>query len=226
MCSPDPNAGARRAAKAQHSAKVAKYNSASLKYWNRETSYIKGKDTSVIGFSRQTSDAYQKALQTLSAGKVGQQNLQKSYLANQFKSRAFEGGRSRTAGSSMLRNLLHQSGEIEHGIDMQFGRNLDTRITGATRAYQGAVAKYRKGIGGIPEFGPPTMIPPKDRMGQFLNTLQTSLSIGSTIASGGADGGFLFGGLGSGNRSINKNYGFSDSSQSTWDLIGEYPGQK
>ena len=43
MCAPDPNAGVRRAAKERHMAKEDKYASDSLKYWNKESSYLRGK---------------------------------------------------------------------------------------------------------------------------------------------------------------------------------------
>ena len=45
--------------------KDARYASEKLKYWNRETSFVRGEQRLAMGLSRAQSDAYQKALFTL-----------------------------------------------------------------------------------------------------------------------------------------------------------------
>ena len=64
MCAPDPNRGARMQAKIEKKKKDAAYASAKLKYWNRETSYVRGTHRIGMGLSRSQSDAYTKALNT------------------------------------------------------------------------------------------------------------------------------------------------------------------
>ena len=55
--------------------------------------------------------------------------------------------------------------------------------------------KARAQIGGKPEWGPPVMMPPKDKGGQFMQNLSMALSIASFAASpipgftGGVQGG-------------------------------------
>ena len=84
MCAPDPNAGARRAAQERQNAKHAKFGSESIKYWNRETTYKRGKSAAAIGFSRAKSDAYVKALNIIGSGRKSAETLQKQYAASFF----------------------------------------------------------------------------------------------------------------------------------------------
>ena len=186
MCSPDPNAGARRAAKAEHNARVAKYGSDSIKRWNSETSYSIGKNTNIRGYSRDTSDAYQKAINILASGRVSQQSDYINYATSKAAALSGQAGRSRTAGKAAFQNILRNAGAIENSISNAFGRNYDTRIVGATRTYQTADAKNLASLKAKPEFGAPVMMPPRDRAGQFLNNLQTGLSIGTSLTGLGA----------------------------------------
>ena len=70
MCAPDPNAGARFAAEQRQIAKHAKFGSESIKYWNRETTYKRGKEAIAMGYSRGRSDAYVKALDIAATGRA------------------------------------------------------------------------------------------------------------------------------------------------------------
>ena len=191
MCSPDPNAGERRAAKEKNNARVAKYNSDGIKFWNKETSFQRGEDASVLGFSRAKSDAYTNALSSLSQGRQASQNLEYKYRKSLFKSTAHQEGRSRRAGMGAVQQVLRTAGEIEHGIDLQFSRNYDARLVGATRQFQKAKAKNFANLGMPPEFGAPTMMPPRDKGGQLFNNINMGLSIASAFTPGGAAGGMM-----------------------------------
>jgi len=189
VCAPDPNAGARLAAKQTHMNKVAKYGSDSLKYWNKETTFKRGKAAAAIGFSRAKSDAYQKATQTLAQARQFDAASEIGYQQKLMQSKIHDGSqRSRTAGRSNLLELLRQRGEIENSVDKAFNRNMDTFHQRNLRQYQASLARNRERLGTIPEFGAPVLMPPKDKAGQFLANLQTGLSIASTIASGGTGG--------------------------------------
>ena len=52
-------------AKIEQKKKLSQYQSEQLKYWNRETSYVRGKHRIGTGLSRAQSDAYSKAMATL-----------------------------------------------------------------------------------------------------------------------------------------------------------------
>ncbi len=58
----DANAGARNAARQRWMEKDAKYRSESLKFWNRETSAVRGMQRAATGYSRAISNDYQRAL--------------------------------------------------------------------------------------------------------------------------------------------------------------------
>ena len=50
-------------------------------------------------------------------------------------------------------------------------------------SYKGILQKNREAVGMKPEWGPPVMMPGKDKMGQFIASLQTGLSIASSFTS-------------------------------------------
>ena len=182
MCAPDPNAGARMQAKIRHQEKAAKYGSDSLKYWNRETSYVRGKHRNVIGLSRTKSDAMSKALFTLGKGRQQLEAYQREYHAK-AGARAFKDssgtGYSKTADRSAYLALLKKQSDIEYTIDNTFGRKMDTVKQGIKRQYLSQEAANRQALGVRPEYGAPVMMPPKDRAGQLFANLQMGLSIAS-----------------------------------------------
>ena len=178
MCAPDPNAGARRAAEERQIQKHAKFGSESIKYWNRETTYKRGKAAAAMGYSRGKSDAYVKALNIVGSGRKSAENLQKSYAASRYVD---EGGGSRRAGRNALHALLQKTAQIDAASNDAFGKNLDILHQGLTREYITKQAKNRSRLGSPPEWGAPVMMPPQDKAGQFLATLQTGLSIASSI---------------------------------------------
>ncbi len=189
MCAPDPNAGARRAAQERQNFKIAKHASDSIKYWNRETTYKRGREAIAMGFSRSKSDAYVKALNIISEGRKSSENLQRAYSTERYVD---EGGRGRRAGKNILNKLLANQAQIDKASNEAVGRNYDILMQGVTRDYVSRQAKNRTTLGVKPEWGAPVMMPPVDRKGQFLATLSTGLSIATSafsIASG--IGGFM-----------------------------------
>ena len=178
MCAKDPNGPAREAARQRQIAKHAKFGSESIKFWNRETTYKRGKESIAMGFSRGRSDAYAKALDIVSTGRRQKEVLTKGFAAQQYVD---EGGGSRTAGRSKLLELLAQTTQIQRATDDAFGRNMDIVHQGLKRDYVSKQAKNRARLGVPPEWGAPVMMPPKDKSGQFLASLQTGLSIASSV---------------------------------------------
>ena len=60
----DANAGVRFQAKQRAIEKEAKFNQRALQFYNKETSYKRALNRNVLGFTRDVSDAYVKALYT------------------------------------------------------------------------------------------------------------------------------------------------------------------
>ena len=179
MCAPDPNAGARRAAEQRQIAKHAKFGSESIKYWNRETTYKRGKESVAMGHSRGRSDAYARALDVVHRGRKQAEGLTKGFATKRYVD---EGGGSRRAGRNVLAEALAKQATIEKSQDQAFGRNMDIVHQGLKRQYSSLQAKNRARLGVRPEWGAPVMMPPVDRKGQFLASLQMGLSIASSVA--------------------------------------------
>ena len=180
MCAPDPNAGARRAAEARQQAKIAKHGSESIKYWNRETTYKRGRESIAMGLSRGRSDAYAKALDIAHRGR---KNVEAATAGFATKRYVDEGGGARRAGMNTLKALLAQTAEVEKATDDAFGRNMDVTHQALLREYSQRQQKNTSRLGSRPEWGAPVMMPPKDKAGQFLATLQTGLSIAGSVMS-------------------------------------------
>jgi len=183
VCAPDPNAGIRRAARERQIQKHAKFGSDSIKYWNRETTYKRGKEAAALGYSRAKSDAYVKALDTIGAGKKAAEDLQKGFAMKRYVD---EGGGSVRAGRNTLHALLTQTAKIDKASNDAVGRNLDILYQGINREYDNKQAKNRARLGARPEWGAPVMMPPKDPTGQFLASLQMGLGIASSVMSLGS----------------------------------------
>ena len=77
--------------------------------------------------------------------------------------------------------MLEQTTQIDRATDEAWGRNMDTVHQGLKRDYVSKQAKNRARLGVPPEWGAPVMMPPQDKSGQFLASLQTGLSIASSV---------------------------------------------
>ena len=169
----DANAGARRAARQRQREKNANFEQNRLKYFNKETSLARAQNRNIIGYTRDLSDAYVKAIFAQGKGRLRNQQLVSKY----FQSKKIDqGGRSRSFGKKQYQNLLRKQAEIQ-GIDRaNFGRNMAYAQTGITRKFQAMNASAREKLGIPAAYGAPVMLPPRD-------TLTGALSIASSIAS-------------------------------------------
>ena len=173
MCA-DPNAGARAAAREKHREKNYQFKSNALKYWNKETSYVRGRQTAATGYSRTKSDIYEQALNIQGQGRKLQEQATTEYGQKRFVD---EGGSDRRAGRNQYIALLNKQSDIESKINNTFGRTAAKAKVGATRQYQNYISRNREKLGLPPEYGAPVMMPPKDTLGMFMNAVNFGLNI-------------------------------------------------
>ena len=178
----DANAGARRAARQRQREKNANFEQNRIKYFNKETSLARAQNRNIIGYTRDLSDAYVKAIFAQGKGRLRNQALAAKYFAGK---KVNEGGRGRRFGKAQYRNLLRQQGEIENITANNFGRNLAYARTGATRKFQAANARAREKLGIPAAYGAPVMLPPTDRLTGALNIASTVVGIGSGLSNMG-----------------------------------------
>tara|TARA_S200000501_G_scaffold202089_1_gene190140 strand:- start:63 stop:626 length:564 start_codon:yes stop_codon:yes gene_type:complete len=167
----DANAGARRAAQQRNREKHANFAQKKLQFFNKETSLARAKNRNVMGYGRDLSDAYVRAIYTQGKGRLRNQELTAQYFS---KKKVNEGGRSRTYGRKQYQTLLRKQSEIEGVTRNMFGRNMAYAQEGARRKFLAAEAVGRQKLGIPAAFGAPVMMPPTDR-------LTGALSIGSQV---------------------------------------------
>ena len=182
MCAPDPNAGIRMQARLRNKEKHALYKSESLKYWNRETAYTRGKQRIAAGKSRTRSDAYSKTLWALGEGRKLKAAAYSKYakeaqtpVNKKFTSRSY---RARNLNSKYL-ELLNKQGQIESTAKNIVGRNTALIDQQINRQNQQHLAHNRAKLGIRPEFGGPVYLPPKDKVGQMWANIGMAISIAS-----------------------------------------------
>ena len=142
-------------------------------FFNKETSLARAQNRNVMGYSRDLSDAYVRAIYTQGTGRLRNQNLVAQYFG---KKKIDEGGRSRTFGKKQYQGLLRSQAEIQGITRNMFGRNMAYAQEGARRKFQAANAQARQKLGIPPAFGAPVMLPPKD---YFTGALQLASSVAS-----------------------------------------------
>ena len=170
----DANAGARRAARQRNREKHANFAQKKLQFFNKETSLARAQNRNVIGYSRDLSDAYVRAIYTQGKGRLRNQQL----VANYFdKKKIDQGGRSKTFGRKQYLGLLRKQSEIEGVTANMFGRNMAYAQEGAKRKFQAANAQARQKLGIPPAFGAPVMLPPTDRFTGALQIVSSAASI-------------------------------------------------
>tara|TARA_R100000152_G_C6775349_1_gene203709 strand:- start:1741 stop:2394 length:654 start_codon:yes stop_codon:yes gene_type:complete len=193
VCAPDPNAAARHAAQQRINEKNYKYGAESVKYWNRETSYKRGKERAATGFSRRQSDAYEQALAAMGKARQVTQAVSREIAKTRYAAPGGGVGRDRKrARSSMMEFLAKQA-----LVDKQAGslnRQMDKAYQGSLYEYLGIKAKNRAALGEKPDWGAPVTMPPVDTGGQILGTAMNALSIaGSVVSIGSGIGSFMTG---------------------------------
>ena len=175
----DANAGARAAARQRQREKNAVFEQKRLQFFNKETSLARAQNRNIIGYGRDLSDAYVRAIYAQGKGRLRNQQLVANYFS---KKKVDEGGRSRKFGQKGLQNLLRQQTEIQGVVRNMFGRNLAYAQTGATRKFQAANARAREKLGVPAAYGAPVMMPPSDRLTGALGIVSTVASIGASFA--------------------------------------------
>ena len=170
----DANAGARRAARQRNREKHANFNQRKLQFFNKETSLARAKNRNVIGYSRDLSDAYVRAIYTQGKGRLRNQELVAQYFG---KKKIDEGGRSRAYGKKQYQGLLRKQAEIQGVTANMFGRNMAYAQEGARRKFQAANAQAREKLGIPAAYGAPIMMPPTDRLTGALQLASTAASI-------------------------------------------------
>ena len=194
----DANAAARNAARQRWMEKDAKYRSESLKYWNRETSAIRGMQRAATGYSRAISNDYQRALYV-------QGQARKAYQAGfikyqQTKGSVDEGGRDRRATKKGLVALTRARGQLDNAVQNEFGVQMQRRYRARTLQFQNFQAKKREALGIRPEYGAPVLMPPSDRLSGALSIASQVIGIvsgiqGLGLGSAGAGAGISSGSL-------------------------------
>ena len=149
---------------------MGQYQSESLKYWNREVSYKRGRQRIASGLSRARSDVYVKALHVLgdarkqqAAHEIAKMQLPSRYGDYKAGEATSSSGvsRSRSYGQQKYKEILDKQAEIESSIDTTFGRNMDANQQKINRYNRIAGARNREKLGVRPEYGAPVFMPPK-----------------------------------------------------------------
>ena len=174
----DANRGLREEAKLKAQEKNAVFQAESLKYFNKETQLERAQEANVLGFSRDTSDAYVRSLRTVGKGRKFNEDATRAYFATQPVN---EGGRSRRFGAKQYQLLLAKRSKVDSVIDNVLGQDAATVRQLNVRKFQQKNAAAREALGIPPSYGSPVMMPPTNRLGGALQIAQTGLSIASSI---------------------------------------------
>ena len=106
----DANAGIRAQARQEKLKKDALYKQEALKFFNKETTLERRQDANVIGYSRDLSDAYAKAVAEVGQGRKQVEDATRAYLST---IPVDEGGRSRRFGNKNLQLYLSKRAEVD-----------------------------------------------------------------------------------------------------------------
>jgi len=174
----DANAGARAAARQRAREKDANFRSEGLKFFNKETQLERAQEANVIGYSRDRSDTYVKALKTIGKGRAQIEDATRAYFASQPVN---EGGRSRRFGLKNYQLLLSKRKEVDSVIDNVLGSNQAYANTLAQRKFQGQQARAREALGIPPSYGAPVVMPPTNYLGGFLQVVNTVAGVASAF---------------------------------------------
>ena len=173
----DANAGARRAARERWAQKNTRYHSEALKFWNKETTAVRGLQRAATGYSRGISNDYQRALYVQGQARKAEQAGYIKYL--QSKGSVDEGGRDRRAKTRGLVALTRARGALNNAVRSEFGVQMQRRYRARLLKMQGVQAQVKEALGVRPEYGAPVMMPPTDRLSGALSIASTVLSLAS-----------------------------------------------
>tara|TARA_B100001173_G_scaffold263246_1_gene237427 strand:+ start:1694 stop:2455 length:762 start_codon:yes stop_codon:yes gene_type:complete len=175
VCAPDPNAGRREAARQENKKRTAKFYSDSIKQWNKESDF-KDNINNILGLgaSRSRSDFDAFALSEQGKGMLDKENAAKKYFQ---QAAVNEGGRSRNFKGSQKSAYFAKLAEVDR---KQYALATVGEAKAGTKIQRGLEEQLRTNrtnLGFNPQFGPATMLPPKDRAGQFMNTVSFGMSV-------------------------------------------------
>ena len=175
MCAPDPNAGRSEAAKQENNKRIQKYYSDGIKQWNKEVDF-KDNINNILGLgaSRSRSDFDAFALSEQGKGMLDKENAARKYFQ---QAAVNEGGRSRNFKGSQKSAYFAKLAEVDrkqYALATVGEAKAETKIQ---RGLQEQLRTNRTNLGFDPQFGPATMLPPKDRAGQFMNTVSFGMSV-------------------------------------------------
>ena len=175
MCAPDPNAGRREAARQENKKRITKYYSDGIKQWNKEVDF-KDNINNILGLgqSRSQSDFTAFALSEQGKGLLDKQQAAQKYYA---QAAVNEGGRSRAFGRRQKADFYNKLAEVDrkqYALATVGEAKAQTKIT---RGLSEQLRSNRTQLGFDPQFGPPTMLPPKDRAGQLMNSISFGMSV-------------------------------------------------
>ena len=175
MCAPDPNAGRREAAKQENKKRTTKFYSDSIKQWNKEVDF-KDNINNILGLgaSRSRSDFDAFALSEQGKGMLDKENAARKYFQ---QAAVNEGGRSRNFKGSQKSAYFAKLAEVDR---KQYALATVGEAKAGTKIQRGLEEQLRTNrtnLGFNPQFGPATMLPPKDRAGQFMNTVSFGMSV-------------------------------------------------
>jgi len=181
----DLNAGQRAADRRADEAKVVNHWQEELKYANKETTFKRGLNTGILGFTRTLSDFYASALTNIGKGRGVIEDATKAFLASKAVN---EGGRAVKFGLRKYQALLQKRSEVDSVVDNILGRNMAYANTGAVRKLMAANAAAREGFGLPAMYGAPAMLTPTNRLGGALKIGTTLLATAASIYSMGGLG--------------------------------------
>tara|TARA_Y100001973_G_scaffold79840_1_gene117397 strand:+ start:87 stop:884 length:798 start_codon:yes stop_codon:yes gene_type:complete len=181
----DLNADKREAARQEKANKDAAFAAAETGYYGKEVQAKISQSSNVVGYTKDTSDAYATAVSTIGKGRAAIEDATKAFLSSQ---KVDEGGRSKKFGRNSYLTLLQKTNEVESVVDTILGRNMAYVQEGARRKFSLANAETREALGLIPQYGAPVMMPPTNRLGGALKIGTSLLSTAGSMYSLGAFG--------------------------------------
>ena len=177
----DANAGLRAQQKQKWREKNATFAQQALKFFNKETSLARTQQRNVVGYGRDLSDAYVRALYTQGKGRLAVQEAAKKFYSNKARGKALQGGRSRKAGRNAYLNYLNTAAKVDGVMEATFGRNMAYAQEGARRKFLNRNAKAREALGIPAAYGAPVMLSPTDRFSGFLNFTMQALGTAASL---------------------------------------------
>ena len=184
----DANAGLRAQQKQRWREKNATFAQQGLKFFNKETSLRRAKDRNIIGYGRDLSDAYVKALYQQGKGRLAVQNAAAKFFSDKNRGRSLQGGRSRSAGRNSYLKYLNTVARVDSVMNATYGRNMAYAQEGARRKFLNKNAGARQALGIPASYGAPVMQSSTDYFTGFLNTASQVIGIATGLGVGNSKG--------------------------------------